>query len=1291
MEKEQALQLWNKIFGNKDKAYDYASRLICKEDFEIEDKETSWTVSHKQPFYLGGSNNDKNQLISAVSTYKERDNKTTFKIDDHTYEIRKGKSFGSFSVFDVTDRNNPICMEPNEENQTEEYNLSRINKPEEIEDTEIKSINEIKEELNNDSALLVEENEKVEDENVEEKQETEEETTVDEIIEEPVAEETETEVGKIQELDETEIEQNEEDLETETEIIDENSETESEENIDLAETSEELEEVSKNTNEEINEEETENNLDESETILGENVDSTETEEKNEVQEIEEPQEEIVQEQEPIVEEVEDENEVVEEQQESTEEEQPLEEEVVEEEPVTENPTEEEIVDEESVEESLEEKTEENIDSSETDLEQNWENSETNSEQIEDNNEIEVEQLEDKVETDLGNIQEENETEKEQNQEETENEEVVEEEIVQEDQEEQEPEEELHPVEENFEKKVDESDVVEQIIDNSIQSQESYTAPNTENLDKEEAHIESRVDRINQVIEQLDQEQLQSDLVEETTAIESKSNDVDEVIKNREENKEVDFTVDEREKLEQVFRLNRVIVQKDNEIFELNEKIIHLNDVIGYLTERNKALKEEIDRLDSEKKEEVPSDNNSLIIEEIKKNNEYLIQQIEDIKKSFSSLSTARVLPEAIENIDSELVESLRTENEELKEKVKNLNNQIEYSYLGDEEISQLNIQINELNANNLNILKELDEAKRQNVIFSQRIEELETENTDLTESNDFLRQQNFDLTVDYNVACNDLDKAKNDNYNLNNLNNLLNAADIQKSETIANLAEKVKNDSDKIDLLMSEKSNSSENEFNKKLNELTTTISTLESTRNQLELENADKKKQIEELITSKESLENVVSQNQRQIEDLSGQLERNNRKIENLKNENDLLLDINSLLMLGGDSNKYDEIREYLANNGLSYTQENLKDALLSHTEWMRKDDSLIHTDEKAVEENVDTIEDEKPVIEEIDREDITELDIENKDKIRALEIFETVFGDKEISQATDFAGRDIKKEEYNTVSKFGWNILYLNEDDEINADNVIIANLKTLQDVSFNQPFNTNGHSFIIREEDGRNILTSTEFITDPYNFRQAFEVSKNNYSTNEPLIYIFVKLVGINSSRPEPENKKTFFDLISRTVRRVCPKSFLEISIADNKDYLFMTFDGKVDGSYSEAYKYSILLNSYRKEFKKLGLIDAIIVLDQVEAPSSLRHVTFDVLLDNTKDIDLHAIKYDLLTTAVVNSMIKKVMHIGPNIIDKYKDKIHENLSESYLGQGNFAETYRFTSKYYECNYVFRINKD
>jgi hypothetical protein len=356
-----------------------------------------------------------------------------------------------------------------------------------------------------------------------------------------------------------------------------------------------------------------------------------------------------------------------------------------------------------------------------------------------------------------------------------------------------------------------------------------------------------------------------------------------------------------------------------------------------------------------------------------------------------------------------------------------------------------------------------------------------------------------------------------------------------------------------------------------------------------------------------------------------------------------------------GGNLDSYPALIEALKTASLPYTDENVKKTLEDHPDWVCKPEP-----------------------------DVADAISTNANK--AMGLFQQKYG-QESYQVSDFAGREIRIDDYGkSESPYGWNTLKIDDAKGDELDNLLFANLKSLADLDKTKAFASNGHSFaFLADRDGKKSLVSQDFITDPYDYSAAMDVISKTQDKQEPLVYLFIKFTGALTSIPDPQAMSDFISFIEKTFKRFSPKSALDMQT--NRDNVFLTFDGTVESAPKDAYRYAILLNSYRNEFKKQSKLNAILVLDQVQVKTTSRHVDLEKLTSETKDPDLRAIKAEINAMAVIDSMISRTIHIGPEIFPSLGLK-PEALKTSYLGQGNFAITYGFKGQYYECRYLYDI---
>ncbi len=388
--------------------------------------------------------------------------------------------------------------------------------------------------------------------------------------------------------------------------------------------------------------------------------------------------------------------------------------------------------------------------------------------------------------------------------------------------------------------------------------------------------------------------------------------------------------------------------------------------------------------------------------------------------------------------------------------------------------------------------------------------------------------------------------------------------------------------------------------------------------------------------------------------------------------------------LTCGGDIERYPDYLFYLSDTDKKNTKETILEALSLYPSWHRKD-------EQHVSALVEGKEDAGTNIALIQERDVSYLAGEKKNREKAMSYWASKYGD--IDQTTDFAGRVINRNYYlDKDNSQGWSYIKVNSSDREYDGNIVVANMRTLLDYKETGGFKSNGQSFKVVEDNGMYSIESEDYVTDPYNLEKTLRITKENLDKKTPIIYLFVKVLGNSSTTPDSKKLLEFYDLLDRTVKRTCSRSFIEMKIVPGDgNYAFLTFDGSIDGAYKEALDYALLLNSYRNEFRKEeDGINAVIILDQVEIPYSYRHFGFEQMLFLTKDVEMRAVSYELIKTAVVNTTIKRTIHLGPSIIDNLPLD-QSTLKDSNIGQSrSFSDIYNFKDKFYTYNFVFNLNK-
>lgn len=559
------------------------------------------------------------------------------------------------------------------------------------------------------------------------------------------------------------------------------------------------------------------------------------------------------------------------------------------------------------------------------------------------------------------------------------------------------------------------------------------------------------------------------------------------------------------------------------------------------------------------------------------------------------------------------------------------------------------------------------------------------------------------------------------------------------NEKIHGLETTIQEKTDQVSSLTEEK-NSKEADLQEKENTLKTRDDLIEGLKSQIaELKNSEAEQkekyqsvfdEKEHLISEKNELEEkyqTLSQSQKDLEQekehleagkvtleaekqsLNDQLEEQKKNIEEQKeqNEKDLvslhetLADLNrqindlekkEILLEAGVSKEHcAEAEELLSQQGLPYNIESVNQILIQNPQWLRKENGEIHDVPSPIAEETTQL---KPLVESVQllsREDVSSLEQQRRDNEKAYDYFEDIYGSDTL-EVMDFASRPIRENDFGRKdSEYGWNFVRLDENEPEITENLLIANIKTLKDFKRDVPFTTNGHTYRLVDTENGKKVRSEDTVSDPFDLEDTLHVAKSNGEKKVPLVYLFIKVIGAEQADVEENNMLLFFDLLDRTAKRCCPLSYLEMKtvVGVKANYAFLTFDGTVDGVYKEVIDYAMLVNSYRAEFRKQSLLNAILVVDEVSVPFSLRHMTFEKLIAETKDVDLLAIHYQLLMTPVIDSWIKRTIHIGPEILDKLPID-QNNAIKSNLGEGQFRQAYGFKGDYMVYNYGYTLKK-
>lgn len=676
----------------------------------------------------------------------------------------------------------------------------------------------------------------------------------------------------------------------------------------------------------------------------------------------------------------------------------------------------------------------------------------------------------------------------------------------------------------------------------------------------------------------------------------------------------------------------------------------------------------------EKSEEQTVDNDESIVEEVSK-------EQEEIDPEFT-------IDENIENIEEESEDDSKT-CEEMIESTKETDEQKEV--VNDESITSQNdtIKLEEIKLDTeIDKKDDNDESKFHQLFEDESLDEEIVEEQNYEDNSLTPQEENEKLNLKIEELKKENDKLHDENNSLNEKRSQL-KADLNQLDAQAELVD------DQIDILSLEN-----NQLSNQLNELKSKYDEVikendnfkeenESLYNKLIKTQEEKKVILEEkdrLVARAELLSNKIALVESEKNDREQQLVNEKTNTEySLKNKDDTISSLQSeldksmrlilLINCFGDPDYIEEVENILKESSLPYNEETVKKVLEDNPQYKKKKD-----------DEISSIKGTSALV--YDGE--TEYNyIDKYRKEKAYNYYSKIYGEDK-NTVSDYAGRYINLDDYlDTNSDCGWDYALINPNEEESLDNIFIANIKSIKEYRFDTIFESNDHKYKVIKENGKYKISSDDFITDPYDFSQAMRITKSNLEETSTMIYIFMKAVGINTSEINNEYLMELFSLLDRTVKRCCPHSFIEMKsvIGSGKgNYALITFDGSVKEAYREVLDYALLLNSYRREFRNEEKLNAVIVLNELEIPYSKRHFDFDALLNETRDDELRALRYEFNMT-VINSTIKRTIHIGPRILDKLAID-QSSLKPSQIGSGNFAKMYNFSKEFKVYNFVYSL---
>lgn len=752
------------------------------------------------------------------------------------------------------------------------------------------------------------------------------------------------------------------------------------------------------------------------------------------------------------------------------------------------------------------------------------------------------------------------------------------------------------------------------------------------------------------------------------------------LRKEKEEREISLSSLRKEKEDLTFRLSSLEEEKKKNREDYQISRIEWEKKEG---ERNSSL------LQLQKEKEDRRENLSLSRQDKDKNRNEVSSLKEDLlKKEEEWKNQSLSLNETIDSLKSSL-SSLEDEKKKIEEEYAAYQSQAEENKKKSEEESltlqeekkQIQDRLNLVEAEKNKLVEEKTALEARNSEKESLVEKTETvfkqRQDELKEKLDALNKQREEKDLRYG-------KLKKDYEELDALSSLKDDQKAQLENEIKELnATLDKNKADRETLSeekenLSARLNQSKADFDsltKEKEELSSQLKSAESERNHRRQTSRDYNTKLTNL--SKE-YEEAKADFEKMKEDYSKEISSLNKEKEDLSSQLSEKEKQYLFYLAGGEKSAYDSFLFYRNDTSTPFDEEHVRKAIQDNPSFKRKEDNGVYP-----------IRGEWKTVESLDA---SFVDRERASAAFSSLLFDFYFG-KDKNEACDFSGRIRKRDQYGLEeSNQGWTYgKYDTLLDDDKKSSYYLVNRKTAKDLSLTKPFTTNSHNYHLEKGERGYHFVSLDDVYDIYDLPKAREITALNEKKTTPVLYLFVKRTPINGEDRKGDDVKAFFDLLDRTVYRACPSSFRERkgTLRRKESYAFLTFDGTKEGAYKEVLSYATLLNSYRNAFKKENKLNAVIVLDQVRLPFSFRHLSFENRLSETNDKERKAVYYHLLQRPMVDSTIKRTIHIGPSILPRL-NLPSERLTESSFISPNFALIYNFKNKFVRYNYGYEIKK-
>ncbi|EGV00377.1 hypothetical protein MCSF7_00206 [Mycoplasmopsis columbina SF7] len=104
--RDKALALWEKHYGYRTEAKDFAGRIMYKNAYGNQDSDYGWNIHHIFPVAKGGTNIEHNLVCANIETNWEAGDKINFWANGRLFSVQKVEAINDRKAYEIFELEN---------------------------------------------------------------------------------------------------------------------------------------------------------------------------------------------------------------------------------------------------------------------------------------------------------------------------------------------------------------------------------------------------------------------------------------------------------------------------------------------------------------------------------------------------------------------------------------------------------------------------------------------------------------------------------------------------------------------------------------------------------------------------------------------------------------------------------------------------------------------------------------------------------------------------------------------------------------------------------------------------------------------------------------------------------------------------------------------------------------------------------------------------------------------------------------------------------------------------------